>query len=159
MIKSIFLNHKSKSKGVSKDHCTYLESVSIGLLYNAEEFENEAVEGLIDTLEGDGKSVAKLGFVEKPTEQRFLFSKKDISGTGAIKKDSIQFFANQAFDFLISLDTTENINYKYILAISKATCKIGFETESYSDLLQMSLKPDEQQLIAVRNMVKYLKMI
>ena len=159
MLKSLFLNHKSKAKGTSKEHCTYSESVSIGLLYNSEEFVNETVEELIDTLEGDGKSVAKLGYIDKPTELRFLFSKKDISGTGAIKKDSIQFFVNQAFDFLLSLDTSENINYKYILAISKATCKIGFETESYSDLLQMSLKPDAQQSISVQNMVKYLKMI
>lgn len=159
MIKSIFLNHKSKAFAEQRDHCTYNEAEHIGILYNAEEYDEEILAELSDSIQGDGKSVALLGFVEKPTEEQLLFSKKDISGTGTIKKDAIAFFTKQSFDFLISLDTSDNINFRYILAISKATCKIGLETESYGNLLQMSLKPEADNRTSAMNVMRYLKMI
>ena len=159
MIKNIFLNYKSKAKPQGKEHCTYIDAIDIGILYNAEEFNDKLVNKLVDLIEGDGKSTALLGYVKKSTDEPLFFSKKDISGTGIIKKDSIRFFVNQTFDFLLSLDTSGNINYKYVLSMSKATCKVGLETETYSDLLQMSLKSEGKKLLAVVNMVKYLKMI
>ncbi len=159
MIKNIFLNHKGKPTIASKEHCTYSEARNIGILYNVDQFGLEVIEKLEDLLKGDGKDVAKIGFAEKPVDNRLIFSKKDISGTGTVKNDNLSFFINQPFDFLISLDTSENINYKYVLALSKATCKVGFETEQYYDLLQLSLKMDESKPKAVTNMVRYLKMI
>lgn len=159
MIKRIFLNHKSKVKGPTLDHCSYSEAASIGILYNAEEYNKPLIQELIDSIEGEGKSVSSLGFVEKPTEESLLFNKKDISMTGTIKKERISFFTKQNFDFLISLDTFEDINYRYVLAISKSPCKIGIETESYGDLLQMSVKPESDKLLSMRNVLRYLKMI
>ncbi|MEP1032579.1 hypothetical protein [Ekhidna sp.] len=159
MIKNIFLNHKGKPTIATKEHCTYSEATNIGILYHADEFNNETIKKLEELLKGDGKTVAKIGYADKPSEDPLIFYKKDISGTGNIKKDNLSFFINQTFDFLISLDTSENINYKYVLAISKATCKVGFETEQYYDLLQLSLKMDESKPKAVANMVRYLKMI
>lgn len=159
MIKTIFLNHKGKPTSVGKEHCTYKEASNIGILYNSEEFGNEAITKLEELLKGDGKNVARIGFAEKPSENQLIFNKKDISNTGTIKKDNLSFFINQSFDFLISLDISGNINYKYVLALSKALCKIGFETEQYYDLLQLSLKMDESKPKAIANIVRYLKMI
>ncbi len=159
MIKNIFLKHKGKPTTASKEHCTYLEASNIGILYNAIEFDRSIIQNLEERLKGDGKEVAKAGFTDKPSEDQLLFDKKDISGTGTIKKDRLSFFINQAYDFLISLDTSENMNFKYVLALSKANCKIGFETEAYYDLLQMSLKVDNDKNQAVENLVRYLKMI
>jgi len=163
MIKSIFLNQKTKPHPNARDHCTYGEATNIGILYNTDEYDEETISELIDTFEGDAKTVAKLGYLEKPADSsdvdQHLFTKKDISSTGTIKKDSIKFFIKQSFDFLISLDTSENINFKYVLASSKAVCKIGFETEAYRDLLLMSLKPSEDKVASVKDVIKYLKMI
>ncbi|WP_436516262.1 DUF6913 domain-containing protein [Ekhidna sp. To15] len=159
MIKNIFLNHKGKPTIATKEHCTYAEANNVGILYNTDEFSAEVIEKLEELLKGDNKDVAKIGYADKPSEDKLIFSKKDISGTGNIKNDNLSFFINQTFDFLVSLDTSENINYKYVLAISKATCKVGFETEQYYDLLQLSLKKDESTPTAVTNMVRYLKMI
>jgi len=163
MIKSIFLNQKTKAGTRTKNHCTYMEASSIGIMFNADEFDASVIDELTDQFEGDQKTVAKLGYIDKPQDpeniSRFIFTKKDISGIGTIKKDSISFFTQQSFDFLLSLDTSENINYKFILATSKATCKIGLETESYHELLLMSIKPEAQKLDSARNLVKYLKMI
>lgn len=159
MIKNIFLNHKGKPTIASKEHCTYKEAASIGILYNADEFKTDAIQKLEELIKGDGKNVARMGYVDKPSEDTLFFHKKDITGTGNIRKDNLSFFINQTFDFLISLDTSGNINYKYVLAISKAICKVGFETEQYYDLLQLSLKMDDSQPKAIANMVRYLKMI
>ena len=159
MIKNIFLKHKGKPTTASKEHCTYAEAKNIGILYNAIEFDPAIIDNLEEQLKGDFKEVAKAGFTDKPSEDQLLFDKKDISGTGTIKKDRLSFFINQSYDFLISLDTSENVNFKYILALSKANCKIGFETESYYDLLQMSLKIEDDKNQSVENLIRYLKMI
>ena len=159
MIKNIFLDHKGKPTIASKEHCTYKKAANIGILYNADEFNTGAIQKLEELIKGDGKNVARMGYVDKPSEGTLFFHKKDITGTGNIKKDNLSFFINQTFDFLISLDTSGNINYKYVLAISKAICKVGFETDQYYDLLQLSLKMDESQPKAIANMVRYLKMI
>jgi len=163
MIKSIFLNKKVKGKTAQKEHGTYADASSIGILYNADEFEEVIINELIGIFERDQKTIGRLGFVEKPEDpnslDHFLFCKKDISGTGAIKKESISFFANQSFDFLLSLDVSENINYKYVLASSKANCKVGLETESYSGLLLLAVKPELEKMASAQTLVKYLKMI
>ena len=159
MIKNIFLNHKGKPAEASKEHLSYTESSNIGILYNADEFVKEVIDKLEELIKNDGKNVARIGFAEKPTEDNLIFSKKDISGTGTIKNDNLTFFINQSFDFLLSLDTSGNINYKYVLALSKSICKVGFETEQYYDLLQLSLKMDESHPKAIANMARYLKMI
>ena len=163
MIKGIFLNYKSKTAPKTKEHTTYQKARNIGILYNAEEFAKGIIAKLINELANEEKTVSQLGFLEKPEDpksvQEFLFTKKDISSVGSIKKESIHTFVNQPFDFLISLDTSENINYRYILAASKATCKVGIETETYRDLLLMSIKQSESPEDSVQNLVKYLRKI
>lgn len=159
MIKSIFLKHKSKKGQTNEDHGTYTNAHSIGILYNANEFTEVFINELTDQFKGEGKDVSKLGFVDKRTDLKLFFSKKDISGTGKIKKDIVSFFINNKFDFLISLDTIGDINYCYVLAQSKAICKIGLEAKAHSQLLQLSLKPENDLERSAMNVIKYLKMI
>lgn len=159
MIKSIFLNQRGKTSSLTTNHCTYSEATKMGVLYNVEEFNDEIIEEVKELLEEDGKSVSKLGFTETPTENTLLFHKKDISGMGSIKKHQVSSFVNESFDFLISLNTSEDMNYRYVLALSKATCKVGIGTDEYSNLLQMSFKPEADKQGAVKNILKYLKMI
>ncbi|MEO1253494.1 MAG: hypothetical protein AAFY41_01230 [Bacteroidota bacterium] len=159
MIKNIFLKHRGKPTTSSKEHCQYKDAKSIGILYDAAEFNSLTIHELENNLKSDGKDVAKVGFQDKPSEDPLIFDKKAISGTGSIKDNHLTFFINQPFDFLITLDISENVNLKYVLAISKATCKVGFETEQYVDLLQMSLKMESDKKQAVQSLLKYLKMI
>ena len=160
MIKSILLNQRSKLFGHRQSHGTYKEAASIGILYNADEFGKDIISDLMTIFKGDQKTTSQLGYSDKAQEEdRFIFTKKDISSTGMIKKDSISFFIKQKFDFLLSLDHSENINFKYILATCKANCKVGLETDSYKDLLLMSIKPEAEETKSAQNLVKYLKMI
>jgi len=159
MIKNLFLKHKGKPFDAKKEHCTYAESSSIGILYHEGAFGSDQVMKLADLLQKDGKQVSQMGFCDKPTTENNHFHKKDISLVGTIKKPSLATFVEQPFDFLISLDITGNPNYRYILALCKASCKVGLETEKTSDLLQLSIKMDETIAKSITNLVRYLKMI
>lgn len=163
MIKSIFLNQRTNKAPQQKEHLTYDQSRHIGILYNLDEFDAKIISGLMDEIKNDSKKVSILGFVNSPNEKsnsdESLFSKKDISTTGGIKKDSVGHFTHEEFDFLISLDTSENINYKFVLASCSASCKVGFETESYRDLLLMTMNLSEDKTTSVKQLITYLKKI
>ena len=126
MIKNALLNRKARkasSKRLAKEHATYEEAESIGILYNSMEYPAADIQELRDDIKQDGKDVALLYFTDRESEDQFSFCKKDITVSGNLSKESMGFFTNRMFDFLISLDTSEDVNYKYVLSISKAICK------------------------------------
>ncbi len=162
MIKNILLNHRAKAPKNTPNHTTYKDAKTIGILYNLDQFDISLISNLNTLLSQDKKMVTQLGYQNKTEvgkEDELVFSRKDISTIGIIKKERISFFISQAFKFLISLDTSQDINYKFVLAKSKAICKIGLETEAYKELLVMSVKPEASQTDSVSSLVKYLKMI
>lgn len=161
MIKNALLSRKCRKlvKNQSTNHPTYRDATNIGIFYNSMEFSRELVEELEDGITGDGKEVTKLSFSEKENSDPFSFCKKDISVSGNLKKDSIGSFTRQAFDFLISLDTSGDINFKYVVALSKATCKVGVNSDAYGDVLLMTIKDSGNQSQDVKELLKYLKMI
>lgn len=161
MIKNALLNRKCRklAKRQSSNHPTYRDASNIGVFYNSDEFKSELIEELVDSLAGDGKEVAKLAFALKENSEPQSFWKKDISVSGNLNKEAIGFFTRQAFDFLISLDTSGDINCKYVVALSKATCKVGVNSDAYGDLLLMTIKASGNQSQDVKELLKYLKMI
>ena len=155
------LNRKCKklSKLPKSENQSYRSASTIGILYNSEEFEKGLIDELTDSLTGDGKETASMAFTLKESDDRFSFCKKDVSISGELKKEPVGFFTNRAFDFLISLDTSGDINFKYVLALSKATCKIGINSDPLKDLLVLSIKKSEDKSQNVQDIIKYLKMI
>lgn len=163
MIKKIFLTSKSKKGKSESDHGTYSSSNRIGILYNVDEFDPRTVSELVVALKEDQKNVSLMGFKNSPLDKAELddelFTKKDISAVGSIKKDSVLSFVNENFDFLISLDTSGNINYKYILSQSKAVCKVGFEVDSYRDHLTLTMYLSENKPTSIKHLLSYLRKI
>ena len=161
MIKNTLLNQKSKSlaKLQRSEHVSYKQASDIGILYNAQEFSKKWIEKMTDHLKRDKKKISALAFSEHESDDLFSFCNKDVSMLGNLNKKSIGFFTDQTFDFLISLDASGDVNFKYVLALSQATCKIGISKNEYNNLLAMSVKPSENQLQNVRDIIKYLKMI
>jgi len=161
MIKSALLNRKCKrlSKLERNENLSYRNSNSIGILYNSQEFEKELIDELSDSFTGDGKEITSMAFTANESEDRFSFCKKDVSISGELKKAPIGFFTNRIFDFLISLDTSGDINFKYVLALSKATCKIGINSDPLNDFLVFSIKRSEDKSQNIQDIIKYLKMM
>jgi hypothetical protein len=161
MIKKALLSRKCRKLSMVQqaDHPTYLNATSIGILYNSDEFEKELIEELSDSFSGDGKETASLAYASKESEDKFSFCKKDISISGELKKESVGFFTNRVFDFLVSLNTSEDINFKYVLALSKASCKIGISSDPLDELLVLSIKQTEDKAQNISDIIKYLKKI
>lgn len=164
MIKNIFLNYKSKPTENKELHGTYESAKNIGILYNSEQFGKSIIHDLQKEIEQDEKVVSTLGFLANAQKDfieqgKYEFTDKDISTTGVIKNEVISQFTAIPFDFLIALDTSMNLNYKYVLASSKAICKIGFQTDGYELLLMMSLKMTENKSRSVKDLISYLKKI
>ena len=163
MIKSIFINNRIKKKQKHQEHETYEKAERIGILFNADEFGTETVSDVQAALEQDRKFVSKLGYttvIQKASEEEEgAFTRKDISPTGVFKKSSVSKFVEKPFDFLISLDTSADINFKYVLASSKALCKVGFQTDEYQSLLMMYMKLSENKSKSVKDLISYLKKI
>ena len=161
MIKAALLSKKCKklSRLPKKDHVSYFGSSSIGILFNSNEYNHTLIEELKDSFSGDGKEIAYLAYSEKESDEKLSFCKKDISVSGKLNKDQLTFFTNQSFDFLVSLDTSGDINYKYVLALSKAICKVGINAEAHRDLLTLSFEKQSDQSQNIRDIIKYLKKI
>lgn len=161
MIKTALLNRKCRklSKLPQNENPSYRSASSIGILYNSQEFEKGLIDELTDSFSGDGKETSFLAYTAKESEDRFSFCKKDVSISGELKKEPIGFFTDRAFDFLISLDTSGDINFKYVLALSKATCKVGIDSEPLQDLLVLSIKKSQDKSQNIQDIIKYLKKI
>ena len=161
MIKNVLLKQRCKllAKKKRKEHLSYENASTIGILYNASEYKRELIEELAESFKQDGKSLAMMAFTEKESEEPLTFTRKDISVSGSLTKEPVHLFIKQAFDFLIALDDSGDINFKYILALSKATCKVGMNSEAYGDHLVMSIKPSTGHSNGLEDIKKYLKMI
>lgn len=161
MIKTALLNRKCRklSRLQKSENLTYRNATSIGILYNSQEFDRTLIDELSESFSGDGKETASMAYTLKESDDRFSFCKKDVSISGELKKEPIGFFTKQTFDFLISLDTSGDINFKYVLALSKATCKVGINADPLEDLLVLSFKKSEDKTQNVKDIIKYLKMI
>ena len=163
MIKSIFINNRIRKSQRTNEHDSYEKSERIGILYNADEFEEATIDQVQEALEQDRKFVSRLGFSttipKEHSEEEAVFTRKDISATGVVKKEIVSKFIEKPFYFLISLDTSEDINYKYVLASSKALCKVGFQTEGYHALLMMYMKLSKNKSESVKDLISYLKKI
>ena len=163
MIKKIFLNLKCKKLAGKKPfraHSTYVNSTKIGILFNRDEFAWKLVKNLIiKELIADDKVISYMIFQQNKLGDQNVYHKKDITIFGRLMKNSLHSFVKQPFDFLIVLDTSEDIHVKYILALSGAICKIGIYAKGYSDLLMMTLKPAKRPEESMKEMIRYLKMI
>jgi len=103
---------------------------TIGILFDASSsancvFMNEYRETLIER----GKEVSILGyFDDKQTHSNVIFkyfNKKDLSWYWHPKSQTVNEFANQPFDILISLHLHPSPPLEYVSAISKAHIRVG----------------------------------
>ena len=161
MIKKLIIKLKyllAKKKYIIK-HPSYFKARKIGILYNADEFDNVSIKSVQQQLSKEGKKIYILGFSNKNNILSHLFNEKDISVFGKIRNNQILNFANNNYDFLISLNTTDNLNYWYVLWFSKAQYKVGLHTRSFEKVLQMSIKPNKKKSELIDILLSYTKKI
>lgn len=139
--------HKSRVLRLST---SLKEAETVGVLFNATEEEQiKIVLAYSKELSKKGKSVDLLGFIntkKEVEEERFsFFTKKDIDFVGKPKGEAMNQFMGQPFDLLINLSGKTNPPFDYIMALSKASFRVGPSTENTfsSDLMIDTKNPDD----------------
>ena len=161
MIKKAFLNRLSR-KSKSEAHpgpVSYRNAQSIGVIGLYEKTERSW--NTVAQLESEGKNVRVINFISKPEKGKeypqHTFSSKDISLTGSILNEEVDYFRRQSFDFLISLDTTGNKFIRYLVSITKANHKIGVYDKSLEGVMDMMVMPTNQN--PLEELLRYTRMI
>ncbi len=113
----------------------------IGIIYKYNSDFQPNVISFIKKLKKYGKKVESICFIEEGQKdfnyQCSAFSYKDISLLGTILDTSIEKFIDTAYDYLFYIDFNANCIIKYLIAKSKAKCKLGFYNQDFSPLLDL----------------------
>ncbi|MFN8691480.1 MAG: DUF6913 domain-containing protein, partial [Cyclobacteriaceae bacterium] len=134
MFKNTFLrwrtnNARKKNKSI-RASLPYPQAMSIGVLFTVEDkAKHDEVKRLVKVLETEGKKVRVLEFLPRKKENYdFLFdffTIDELSFWGSLQSDKALHFADTTFDYLFNLDTEPNDLIDYLLARSKAHCRVG----------------------------------
>lgn len=126
----------------------YRQSQRIGVLhtYTGEE-QLEVVNGFMDRLEAEGKTVDSMAYIptfDKNQDYRFPhFSIKDIDSLGNWGNPVVAEFCQQPFDYLLNLDLNANKVTENILARSKSKCRVGRFEEGKSEYFELMIDHKE----------------
>lgn len=143
----------------------YDESKHMGILYTAEDLKkHDSIKKLKKSLERDGKKVEVLSFLPKDTQNfefRFnFFTAKHLNMWGKITSKDVAAFADRSFDYLFYVDFESTSILRYILAMSKAHCRIGNFEEVNRPFCELMVAPELTSYNSlVDEMYKYTKIL
>lgn len=142
----------------------YQQAHTIGILFTVEDKQKHAdIKEFIHQLEQDGKKVQVLEFLPLKKENyefRFdFFTIKDLSFWGKINSAHAQKFLETPFDYLFYLDKEANPLPLYLLAASKAKCRIGRFVENEEHFFELMIGQNGTTKGLIDSMYKYTKQL
>ena len=121
--------------------CNINNAKTVGILFNATHSVSfEIVKTLVKELSGKSRIIMVLGFVDsKQMIDHYLyrkgfefFTRNDLNWYDKPENEGVNEFIDQNFDILINLNLEDNYPIRYILALSKASFKVGRVTTSHN---------------------------
>lgn len=146
----------------------YDEASNIGILLKVTQSTLlPTVQKFINQLAKEGKKVSVLVYVPANEEmmdfgfQHYTFTEKEIDNWGNINLEVVETFIHQPFDFLYCISKEDELAFQYILAKSKAKCRIGkFGNEGASFYeMMIDLKPTDDIDIFIQQALHYTQSI
>lgn len=139
---------------------TYPSALNLGIIFTVEDKQkHHTVKTFIKRLEQDGKNIQVLEYLpEKKDNYEFkfdFFTDKDFSLLGNLRSSSAIQFTNSPFDILFCIDLNPNALIQYILAKSKAKCRVGTYWESGEPFLDLMIRSVSTYPALIDNMYKY----
>lgn len=124
---------------------SYKDASNIGILFTQTTREKyHAIRNMAKQFKNDGKRVEVLCYLEKGGENYdFLYdyiTSKDIGMWGKMQSTAANKFAEIGFDYLYYLDFDQNIYLENVLAMCKASCRIGFYRKNNPGLLDLMVQ-------------------
>jgi hypothetical protein len=142
----------------------YKQAVNIGVLFTVEDKQKHLeVKEFIHLLEQDGKKVQVLEYLPLKKENyefKFdFFTIKDLSFWGKINSTPAQKFSDTPFDYLFYIDKESNPLALYLLATSKARCRVGRYLENEESFFEMMIGQNGTTKGLLDTMYKYTKQL
>lgn len=139
-----------KNNLVVRINPSFREAKNIGILFTWEDVKKiETIQHFINELKIAGKKSSVLCFLEKadeiPSRTYNFFSPVDFNYFGSARSDKVLQFINQEFDFLYHLDTFQNVYIEYILAHTKARCRVSRFDLDKKDFYDFMIKIGEHE--------------
>jgi len=172
-IKKTFLDWKIKQatkrhKDIPRQTLNYDEAKSVGILLKAEDATMvKAVQIFLQKLTKDNKKIAILIYQSKPENavdfqfQHYLLTEKEIDNWGNIHSEIMENFISQPFDYLYCISKEDEPVFQYILAKSKAKCRIGKYSQANEVFFEMMIdqKPEQGIDVFIEQSLHYTKSI
>jgi len=142
----------------------YKQAQHIGVLFSVEDkTKHTEIKEFIHLLEQDGKKVSVLEYLPlKQENYEFMFdffSITDINFWGKIRSEAVEKFCNTPFDYLFYIDREANPMALYLLAVSKARCRIGRFKEGESSFFELMIEQNGTNKGLIDTMYKYTKQL
>lgn len=142
----------------------YAQAKSFGIVFTVEDGQkHHEVKELLRLLEQDGKKAEVLEFLPRKKENpEFLFdffSVQDVSAWGEVKSEKAIAFAEKPFDYVFCLDEQPNPFLLYLLARSKAHCRVGRYMDFCEPYFEMMIEHAGTTKGLLENMLKYTRQL
>jgi hypothetical protein len=138
----------------------YKQASTVGILFSVEDKKkHDDIKELIHKLEHDGKKVQVLEYLpNKKDNYEFMFdffTLKDISFWGKIESEKTLRFSDTAFDYLFCVDLEPNPMLLYLMARSKAKCRVGRFHEGEEPFFEFMIDSNDHMKGLIDGMYKY----
>ncbi len=142
----------------------YKKATHIGILFSVEDKQKHAdIKDFIHQLEQDGKQVQVLEYLPlKKENYEFMFdffTINELSFWGKINSEPVEKFCEAPFDYLYYIDREPNPMALYLLATSKARCRVGRFTESESRFFELMIEQNGTNKGLIETMYRYTKQL
>ena len=153
-----------RNNKADRTNLSYRKAQQVGIIFTVEDkIKHETVKEFIKKLEQDGKRVQVIEFLPAKKDNyefRFdFFTEKDLSFWGNITSTDAIKFANTPFDFLFYVDITPNPMILYLLALSKARCRVGRSWDDGHSYFELMIETVANIKVMMETMYKYAALL
>jgi hypothetical protein len=148
-ILSLYTKRLVKTRHVVRTSVGFQQAQNMGILYSADSPQkHEAVRHLATQLKKMGKKVAGLCYATTPIQATYpyfpIINHRDLQLWGTITHPQAQNFINTPFDYLYQVDLKGHPILDYLLAKSKAKCRVGYYSALRANLFEMMVTFDHK---------------
>jgi hypothetical protein len=165
----IYIGRRSLARHKQSDKSEQLKKMSnvreVGVVYDVKKTSTQLLNNVMHYFEAAGKKVVTIGFLEEkelgdllPNYKEEYFCKKDLNFWKLPKKEVIQKFISNDFDYLINLDMIGRNELQAISTFSNAKTRIGKHFEHYPFAQDFMIKSHSETSEELFNDIKkYIK--
>lgn len=161
----IYKANRLAKKHVRECSLPYDKAKDIGIIFTVDDLDKHMqVKEFIKKIKQSKKNVEVLCYLPKDKENyEFIFNfftEKDISFWGSFTNNDVLNFTNRPFDFLFCLDCNPNPLVESVMAMTKASCRVGCYSsgkDQYYELMIQPKRPTTENL--VDEIFRYVKIL